>query len=451
MNQKISKFNIRKSKGFYLPVIMMLSTVFIVMVTALISLSLSNLKIAELNNKKVSAMSIAEGGINYYLWHLAHNNTDYCDGNICSGSAPYGPYRHDYLNQSGVSIGNYDLYITPPSVSRQVVAVKVIARVNGKSPEKTIVSELAIPSFTKYTLLASSEQLWIGSGEKIDGSIHVNSSGIYNEGEITGDASSTEQTYASWYWGTQPGVAGTGVFGGAKLYPVPAVDLNQISVDITNLKTMASTTSGKYIDSSRSNGYHIILKSNNFDLYKVTKYNTTAFSITTESSVGNYSYPSNGVIFVNDNLWIEGTVNNQKITVVAADPTANSNQMKRIIIPNKILYTKYDGTDKIGLITQTDILLAKDAPTDMEIDAAMIAKNGQIRIDNFNQIKNKIKVYGSMSHNTGLAWSYAGNNGSVVSGYRYTETVMDKYNVLNPPPEFPKTGTYSVLSWREEN
>lgn len=31
--------------------------------------------------------------------------------------------------------------------------------------------------------------------EKIDGSVHVNYNGLYNEGEITGDASSTETTY----------------------------------------------------------------------------------------------------------------------------------------------------------------------------------------------------------------------------------------------------------------
>ncbi|MEI6498640.1 MAG: hypothetical protein WCO23_01630 [bacterium] len=437
------------SKGFYLPVILMVTTIFMALVTALISLSMANLKIAELNNKKVAAMSISEAGINYYLWHLAHNDADYCDGGVCVGDAPFGPFTHDFTNQAGESIGNYDLYITPPSVDRQVVTVKSIGRVNGKSPTKTIVAELAIPSFTKYTLLSSSEQLWVGSGEKINGSVHVNNNGLYNEGEIVGEATSTEAEYTSWNWGAQPGVAGPGLFDDGKMFPVPPVDLNQISVDINGLKTLSSEN-GKYIESSGSKGYHIVLKGNNFDLYKVSKFDNTNLTITTQASIGNYSYPSNGIIFVSDNLWIDGNINDTKITVIAADPTANQNQMKRIVIPDKITYSDYDGSDKIGLISQTDILLTKNVPTEMEIDAAMIAKNGQIRIDNFGQIKNKIRVYGSMAHNGGLLWSYGATSNNITSGYRLTETDMDPYNILNPPPEFPKTGTYSVLSWREE-
>jgi type II secretory pathway pseudopilin PulG len=440
---------IAKTHGFYLPVILMVTTVFLALITALISLSLSNLKLAELNNKKISAMSIAEAGINYYLWHLAHDDSDYCDGNTCSGVAPYGPYNHTYYNQAGVSIGTYDLYITPPSVDRQVVIVKSTGKVSGRSPSKTIVAELAIPSFTKYTLLSSNEQLWVGDGEKINGSVHVNNSGLYNEGEIVGDASSTEKTYASWNWGTQPGVSGPGLFDASKMFPVPAVNMNQVSVDIVEMKTMAGL-SGHYITTSNSKGYHIVLKSNNYDLYKVSKFDANNLTITTQTSVGNYLYPANGLIFVSDNLWVDGTVNDAKITIVAADPTASQNQMKRIIIPNKIMYTNYDGRDKIGLVTQTDILLAKDVPTDMEIDAAMIAKSGQIRINDFGQIKNRIRVYGSMAHNGGLLWTYASGS-TILSGYRYTVTDMDPYNILNPPPEFPKTGTYSVLSWREEN
>lgn len=445
------KFRLLKFKrGMFLPLIMLASVLFIAYATALISISMSNTKIANLHNKKITAMSIAEAGINYYMWHLAHSNTDYCDGTTCVGTGTYGPYHHEYVDQHGSVLGTFDLYITPPSAGGSVAIVKSIGKVNGISPTRTIVSELGMPSFTKYTLLSNNSQVWIGAGEKITGSLFVNRNGLYNEGEVTGDALSTETTYNGWF-GTQPGVAGPGIFGGAKLFPVPQIDFGQLDVNILNLRNGARDLGeGQYYGPSNQKGYHIVLSGINYQLYRVRRYNNSGYDITQEDLVGTYNYPNQGVIFVADNLWVNGTVNNQKITIVAADPEAQASQMKRIIVPNTITYTNNDGRDKIGLITQTDILVSQNAPYNMEIDAAMIAKDGEIKINQYNQIKGNMKVYGSMAHNTGLVWTYADINGTVVSGYQTTETITDNQNVLNPPPKFPTTGSFSILSWREE-
>jgi len=429
-------------------VILMASAIFIALITAIISLSISNVKIAELHNKKITAMAISEAGINYYLWHLAHNHNDFCDGDTCAGNAPYGPYTHNYTDRAGNIVGTFDLYISPPEADKQLVVVKSVGKVLGKSPARTIIAELGIPSFAQYTLLTNNTQLWIGDGEKITGNVHVNNNGIYNEGEITGDASSTEERYNGWF-GDQTGVAGPGIFGGAKLFPVTPVDFNQVNVDISKIQSEAQTK-GQYFDASKANGYHLVLKDNSFDVYRVTKFNNTSLAIQAETALGNFLYPTSGVIFFLDNLWVEGKISNQKITIVAADPGAGRGSEKKIYIPNNIQFTNYDGKDKLGLVTQTDILVTKDAPSELEIDAAMIARNGEIRINDYGQIKNRIKVYGSMAHNAGLNWTYATSGGVVTSGYRYTETVIDQNNLLNPPPMFPTTGSYSVLSWREE-
>jgi len=290
--------------------------------------------------------------------------------------------------------------------------------------------------------------------EKIDGSVHVNYNGLYNEGEITGDASSTETTYNGWF-GVQPGVAGPGIFGGAKVYPVPAADFNQVDINISETRiAVRDFGEGQYIGtSSRNRGYHIVLKADEFDLYEVRSYegrNPTRWDIEAETFIDTYDYPESGVVFVEDNLWIEGTIDNQKLSFFAADPDESSqSKQKRILITDDILYSHYDGTDKIGLVTQTDILVTQDAPTDLEINAAMIARYGEIMIEQYNQIKDHIKVYGSMAHNTGIVWTYASGS-TIISGYRETELLIDESNVLNPPPMFPTTGSYAVLSWREE-
>lgn len=453
-NLQPKTYNLKPSKGAYLPVILVASTLFLAYAVAIVSISLANIKVAKIHNSKITSMSIAEAGINYYMWHMSHDNKDYCDGHddqTCTGPGPYGPYKHDYMDQYGNVVGTYELTITPPTGGGNSATIKSTGRVDDSTPKRTIVAELGIPSFTRFTLMVGVEQLWLGSSEKVTGSVHVNYNGMFIDGEITGDASSTETTYDSWFGSNMPGVAGPGIFGGAKLFPVPAVDFAQLDVDIKNLRDNAKILDEGYFDNSGKKGYHIILGDNSYDLYKVSKYNNTGYDIITETVIDTYPYPSDGIIFFEDNLWVEGKINNQRITILAADPEANSGQKKGMYIPNPILYTNYDGTDTIGLITQKNIFVTRNAPFDMEIDAAMIAKEGKIMIEQYGILKGNMRVYGSMAHNTGLVWTY-GNPDTKVwsSGYVTTETIIDENNVLSPPPQFPTTGAYSVLSWREE-
>lgn len=447
----------------YLPVILLASVVFIAFATAIISLSLSNVKMANLHNRRITSMSIAEAGINYYLWHLAHDNTDYCDGGECPPQNPdgsYGPFNHDYKDQSGSILGNYQIYVTPPTAGNSITTVKVTGQVAGSNTTRTVVSTIGMPSYTKYTLLVNDSELWVGDGEKVTGSVFVNHSGVRMDGEVTGDTYSTEQTYwSNMFDSTHPGIWGSGTFGGAKLFPVPQIDFNQLNVDMLNIRNAAKDLGeGDYYDTTNSHGYHIVLSPDGYHLYKVTSYRSNKnhaqhLSIVTETDIGPglgiHNYPEDGIVFLEDNVWVEGTVDNDKITIIAADPEANGGQKKRIVIPNNVKYTNYDGNDKIGLITQTNILLTRNAPYNLEIDAAMIAKDGEIRIENYNQIKGNIRVYGSLAHNTGLIWTYS-SGGSIISGYKTTETIIDQNNVLNPPPKFPLTGSYAILSWREE-
>jgi hypothetical protein len=460
----------RAKRGMYLPVILLASVVFIAFATAIISLSMSNLKMANLHNKRITSMSIAEAGVNYYLWHLAHINTDYCDGGTCptvNADGSYGPFTHNDTDIAGNILGSYDLFITPPGSGNSITTVKSVGKVLGTNTTRTVITTIGMPSFTKYTLLVNNSELWVGNGEKVDGSVFINHNGVRNDGEITKDVSSTEATYNSgMFGGNHPGIWGAGIFDGSQLLPVPAIDFNQLNVDILTIRNKARDEhEGDYQDSAGSGyvGWHIILKADNYEIRKVKKYDSSGYDITKEDAGVSYSYPAAGVIFFEDNVWAEGTINNKKITIIAADPEAGSGQRKMIVIPSNIKYTNYDGKDKVGLITQTDITVSHNAPTNLEIDAAMIAKDGFISIcpeilrPPYNKcpahpqgyLRQKIKVYGSMAHNSGLIWTIDWGSGNL-SGYNQTELVMDQQNVLNPPPKFPLTGTYAILSWREE-
>src|SRR3989344_5554208 len=80
------------------------------------------------------AFRIAEAGIEYYRWHLAHDNDDFQDG-----TGQPGPYAHDFFDKSGNLIGKFSIEITPPAIGSTVVTIKSTGEVEGVSDlEKTI-------------------------------------------------------------------------------------------------------------------------------------------------------------------------------------------------------------------------------------------------------------------------------------------------------------------------
>ncbi|MEK7451489.1 MAG: hypothetical protein AAB643_01380, partial [Patescibacteria group bacterium] len=52
-----------------------------------------NVKSAVRQLNRSTAFTIAEAGIEYYRWHLAHDSDDYQDG-----TGQPGPYTHDYYD-----------------------------------------------------------------------------------------------------------------------------------------------------------------------------------------------------------------------------------------------------------------------------------------------------------------------------------------------------------------
>src|SRR5690606_2736422 len=65
------------------------------------------------------SLQIAESGINYYRWHLAHAPNDFTNG-----TEQPGPYEMDFTDPQGGSVGKYSLEITPPSDGSSIVTLK---------------------------------------------------------------------------------------------------------------------------------------------------------------------------------------------------------------------------------------------------------------------------------------------------------------------------------------
>ena len=437
------------------------------------------------------AFHIAESGVEYYRWHLAHSPDDFYDG---TGTST-GPYVHDFKDAEGNVVGQFSLNITAPDNTSNFVVVESIGTViDHPTLSKTIRVKFAKPSFAKFAFVADSN-LRFGEGTEVFGPIHANG-GIRFDGVAHNLVTSARETYddpdhtGAEEFGVHTHISPTDplppievplrsdIFKVGRQFPIPAVDFSGLTNDLSELKTLAQN-GGQYFNESGALGYKIVLKENDtFDLYKVMSlenvpdascqniYNQdgwSTWSIKTETLQGNYALPVNGVIFVEDDVWVEGKINGARVTIaVGRFPDLASNR-KNIIVNNNLLYTKYDGSDSIALIAQKDITSGLFSLDNLRIDAALIAQNG--RIGRFyyrpsyvqnnvtypgcstNHVRNSVTLYGMLASKNRYGFAYSDNTGYLVRTINYDANLL-----YNPPPHFPLTSdNYEIISWEEVN
>jgi hypothetical protein len=255
---------------------------------------------------------------------------------------------------------------------------------------------------------------------------------------------------------------------------VPAIDFVGLTGDLAKMKSDAQAN-GKYFAASGAQGYHIILKTNDtFDIYKVNNLEPTPNGCTSvvgqqdwgtwsikavngEVFLANYPFPANGIIFVEDNLWINGQINGARITIAAGRFPDNPAQRKSITVNNNLLYTNYDGTDVIALVSQGNINAGLVSANTLRIDGALIAQNGRVgryyyRPPSGNQsrcspyhVRDEITLYGMIATYERYGFHYEDG-----TGYQIRNIIYDANLLYGPPPSFPLTSDkYEILSWEE--
>ncbi len=245
----------------------------------------------------------------------------------------------------------------------------------------------------------------------------------------------------------------------------PTIDFSGFTADIANLKTLAQTADGFYRDASGTGfvGYHVVLKTDDsFDLYKINSWaslgncSTTgsgSWSIGAQTLQGNYQFPINGVIFMQDNVVIDGQINGARLTIAAAllpEPTDTA-QFKNILINNDLSYTNYDGTDSVGLVGQGGVLVGMISDTNLKIDGALMAQHNNVGRPYFSgwscTYKNRsvISLYGMIASYTRYGFAYTNGTGYATRNINYDANLL-----YAPPPSFPLTSDqYQILSWQE--
>ena len=141
-------------KGSLLIYLIIIISIFIMVMFPVILVFTGKIQLLRSSTEREKAMQIADAGINYYQWHLAHFPNDYKDGTGASG-----PYIHDYIDfDTQQNVGKFSLIITPPLTGSTIVTIQSTGWTN-ENPgiARTITVKYGIPSLAKYFILNNDE------------------------------------------------------------------------------------------------------------------------------------------------------------------------------------------------------------------------------------------------------------------------------------------------------
>ena len=426
-----------------------------------------------------------------------------------------GPYAHQYVGAAGDIKGEFNLCIKPKKICNKVLGVQIKSfgsTIEFPDVQRGVQVKLASTSIAEYAYLIN-DGVWAGEDRQIFGKYKSNSGikmdGINNslvESAVEGGDWKCDDHFGCYFWDCPehctiegfgcrcPGVAGIG--GPKDLWrPSELGDENLpstfpfsgISSTLGDMKTLAQAE-GIYYEPSGAEGYHLILNSDGtFDMKVITSlerikcYSTeNGWDEICDEKIAFYdsdwdddlSFRSDcGLMFVEDNLWIEGVVKG-KFTI-AADATSTTS----VIINGNIEYATDppDGSDSLAVITKKNILIPLHSPNEMKIHGVFVAQNGHFGRNHYPDCKewkckrwgwfgcrewecdepytswkrDKLMIYGSIVSygRVGTKWT---SGGSWSSGYNERRNFFDSKLAKDPPPMLPAVSpALEFISWEE--
>ena len=457
--------------------------VFLTVLGALSTVTLTQNRVQNASTGRVKALALAEAGLEYYRWFLAHH-----PGDLTNGTGTAGPYVIPYNDPEGGVAGSISLNITGANYCGQSPVAIDIASTGTPNDDshvsRTIHGHYARPSVALYSYILN-DSVWAGADRIISGPFHSNG-GIRMDGTTNAPVTSS---LSSWLctsaFGCSPNQTVACIFGSGPnpnlwSYPTPQVDFAGISADFSQLKSVAQS-SGRYLprystgnekSAAWDKGYHLIFNANgtvtvrrvsSASQLNVTPLNsadptTDRALIGNETAYATYTLsPTCGLIFVEDKVWIEGVVSG-KVTVVAANVTTVG-VAPDVILKNNITYANSESG--LTVIAEDSILIAPDSPQNMTLNGIFIAqggafgrnlyKNNNGTCNSTYEPRTSLTIHGTTVSNkrTGTRWI----NGCSTSdaGYQSRIDAYDRLLATDPPPFTPIVSSdYQFVDWQEE-
>src|SRR3989339_779732 len=231
-------------KGFLLVLVLVFGSIFFMMASAFLGYVITQSHLSEAKYNKERALDIAEAGLDYYKWFLAHNPND-----TTNGTAVAGPYVHTYNDPEGSAIGEFSLDIASSTSCGEVYAIDITSTGHTYvDPDitRTVYGRYARPTVAEFAYIINAN-VWAGADRQILGPYHSNG-GIRMDGTNNSNVFSAVATWTcNSSFGCSPTQSKAGVFGagsGSSLwkYPVSTVNFAGIASDFPGLKTKAQTS-----------------------------------------------------------------------------------------------------------------------------------------------------------------------------------------------------------------
>ncbi len=475
-------------KGFLIMFVIVFGSVFLTIVGAFLGYVITQYSEQVNQYGKEQALSVAEAGLNYYKWYLAHNPDD-----TTNGTGLPGPYIGVYEDPEDGPIGEFSLEIASSTACGEVYAVDITS--TGTLYDKPdlgrkVYARYARPTVAEYAYIINSS-VWAGADRTIVGPYHSNG-GIRMDGTNNSSVSSGQETWScTSTFGCSPTSVRDGVFTTTAnpntdlfSFPSPPINFTGLTVDLAAMQSKAQTAGGRYIGPSGTGkyGYRIVFNAvGTISVYMVDTttshwgyttedgWQTERNIIATQHLVGTYPIPTScSVIFVEDKVWLEGVVKG-KVTIAAADVDTTGVD-RSMILNNNITYANDDS----GLlaIAEDDVLVGLDVPDNMTLNGIFVAQNGRFGRNHYctnncdgshggseavpgsyttdvQQVS--LTVNGTIVSNgrEGTKWT---SGGVFTSGFNTRYNSYDRDLVSDPPPLTPEVSDeYEFIEWREGN
>lgn len=462
-----------RRKGSGLVLVLVLTTVAAIIFSGIVTFIVSHLKYGLFTASREQSLQIAEAGAHFYRWYIAHQldgkNTEQINEFWQSTSpAPLGvlsDYESDFEG-----IGKYRIHITPPAPNSTLFTLESTGwTYRYATHTRTIRVRFRRPSWSEYMILGH-DPFRLNNSTEIFGPMHGNGGirfdGVAHNVVTAGvtcyddpDTASVNSCERPGVWtgdwaGTEyNAVLGDPVFIGGKEFPVSTVDFNSVTADLSYMKDVAqnSGSAAHYYGPSGEYGYLVEFKPTGYDITKVRTINATRNTIThlSNSTKISKSFPSKGLIFVEDRVWFDGKgvsgvkVDSERMTIVAAD-LAYGTDPNLYIKDGAVYKNGSGGQEAIGFIAEGSIDFPYDSANNLTINGALLAQKGAVQRANYGNSKNTIEIFGAIASKGRIGFGYTDG-----TGYQTRELYFDENLAIAPPPYFPTGKQYVIDLWEE--
>ena len=484
------------SRGVTVMLVLVFMGIFIFLLGTILSYVLTQGKYGRALYAREQAVNVAEGGLEYYRWFLAHNPNIMVNGAGLVSPASYAVDDPE-VGALGTASVTASLNTSCGVVQSADLASEGTANID-QLYKRTLYARYMRPSVAEYSNIINAN-VWAGADRNITGAYHSNG-GVRMDGTSNSIVSSALSTWScTSSFGCSPTQTKPGVFGsgsGAALWQFPSASFNfaGISTDFPTLQTYATNDGIKLdptsvrvngvqqggtfssVGGSDQRGFRIVLRSDDtVDIYRVTgttgvyalridnigTWATDYHIISSQTYVGRYTIPSDcRVIFAQAKVWLEG-VAGSKVTVIAADTGSFSPD---IILSSNITYASGTGSSGLTAVAERSVLIPLNSPDVMTIRGVFVAQNGYVGRNYYQQggshgvpsaynsyvIQSSLTTFGSVISNNrvGTQWSCGG---VMCSGYQSRTDTYDRLLAFDPPPFTPAASPdYKLVLWREQ-